>query len=222
MSGDSVNFSYFVPRVPCHPSRAYVSHLEVESGQALVRQNLHFQLARRVNPSLSQCVSRSVIVQQRDFFALQAINFPFERAEDITRQISDGRSFTYAGSPRKLQGGLCCNLLKHICDNRIVDPQIDGELKRPLKNCLSRRKCCWIDMSAVPIYRIEPKRICGIIGRHCGSSLAWSKLPSSFLGRFVTEPYRGRRRRRSRDAADGIQGCVCDKAGGRGPSRREC
>jgi hypothetical protein len=65
-----MNFPDFVPTEPCQPTRAHVSLLEVKLSQALIHQNLHFQLARWVSPPLRQRLSCDGSVQHYEFFAL--------------------------------------------------------------------------------------------------------------------------------------------------------
>src|SRR5438045_8093853 len=94
MAGESVYWSDFVPSEPFQPSPAHVSRREVELGQALVHQNLHFQSTRWVSQSLCQRLPCDGSVQHGEFFVLQPRHLPHKRTEDIARQISYGCGFT--------------------------------------------------------------------------------------------------------------------------------
>ncbi len=79
-----MNFTDILPSKPLQPAPEHVAGNEIEMGQALVNQNLGFNLPRGVSPSGRRAVS----IQQHEPAALQTVHMPDKCAEYVARQIT--------------------------------------------------------------------------------------------------------------------------------------
>jgi hypothetical protein len=91
MSRDTVNFADFLPSTPLYAPQEHISGRKIAFGQALIDENLRFELSGCISPSRRQWLA-IVVAYQHKLLVLEALHMPLESAKDIARQISYGRS----------------------------------------------------------------------------------------------------------------------------------